>query len=169
MRGQVNAATHTTDFPLNIFACRTSEDWSAAKSLTKQYAQWLAIDLSFQDFQSEMAQFEQEYGPPKGCYLLAMIGNRLAGGVGLRYLVKDICEMKRLFVRDEFKKKAVGRRLCETLINKARVLGYKKIRLDTLGRLEQANRLYQKLGFYDIPAYRENPEEDVRYMEYVIQ
>jgi ribosomal protein S18 acetylase RimI-like enzyme len=116
-----------------------------------------------------MAHFEQEYGPPKGCYLLAKVGNRLAGGVGLRYLAENICEMKRLFVLDEFKEQGIGQRLCETLMNKAHILGYKKMRLDTLGRLEQANRLYKKLGFYDISAYRENPEDDVRYMEYVIQ
>ena len=164
----MNAANQSIDIPPNIFTCSTSEDWKAAKSLTKQYAQWLAIDLSFQDFQAEMDHFEQEYGPPHGCYLIAKIGNRLAGGVGLRYLVEDICEMKRLYVFDEFKGQGIGRRLCETLIQKARILGYKKMRLDTLGRLDRANRLYQKLGFYNIPAYRENPEQDVRYLEYII-
>jgi carbonic anhydrase len=165
----VAADTHTDDFQIKIVPCRSDGDWQAAKGLTNQYARWLAIDLSFQDFQSEMAHFEQEYGPPKGCYLLAKVGNRLAGGVGLRYLAENICEMKRLFVLDEFKEQGIGQRLCETLMNKAHILGYKKMRLDTLGRLEQANRLYKKLGFYDISAYRENPEDDVRYMEYVIQ
>lgn len=76
--------------------------------------------------------------------------------------------MKRLYVEDAFKGKGIGRNLCKALIGKARALGYKTIRLDTLDRLESANLLYEKIGFYEIPAYYENPEPGARYMEYQI-
>lgn len=140
----------------------------AAKSITENYVEWLAIDLSFQNIRAEMDRFEQEYGLPDGCYLIAVVHENLAGGVGLRKFKNDICEMKRLYVIDEFRRKEIGRKLCEALIQRAGALGYKKMRLDTLERLDRANRLYEKLGFYDIPAYRENPEPGARYMEYLI-
>ena len=136
--------------------------------MTETYVDWLAIDLSFQDIQTELNNFEREYGPPEGCYLIAMVGERPAGGVGLRKFDTGICEMKRLFVYSEFRGQGIGRRLCELIIKKAALLGYEKMRLDTLERLAQANHLYEKMGFYDIPAYRENPEPGARYMEYTL-
>ena len=153
---------------LTIFSCSTPQHWQAAKRITNTYVEWLAIDLSFQNLEAEMDRFEQEYGLPNGCYLIAMVNGNMAGGVGLRKFDRDICEMKRLYVYDQFREKGIGRLLCETIIHRARALGYKIMRLDTLERLDSANRLYENMGFYDIDAYRENPEPGARYMEYRI-
>ena len=150
---------------IRIISCRTSEHWAMAQKITNAYVQWLGIDLSFQDINGEMERFGKEYGPPDGAYLLALAGLNPAGGVGLRKWKNDICEMKRLFVFDAFKGKKIGPELCRALIRQARLMGYNKMRLDTLERLDQANRLYEQLGFYDIPAYRINPEPGARYME----
>lgn len=153
---------------VSIFSCSASQHWFAAKRITNRYIEWLSIDLSFQDFQAAMDRFELVYGLPAGCYLLAVLCGQLAGGVGLRKLDDDICEMKRLYVFEEFRGKGIGRQLCEALIQRAIAFGYNRMRLDTLERLDSANRLYERIGFYDIPPYRANPENGARYMEYIL-
>jgi GNAT superfamily N-acetyltransferase len=108
------------------------------------------------------------YGPPRGFFLLAWHKEEVAGGVGLRRLESEVCEMKRLFVYDKFKNKGVGRSLCMALIRKATDLGYEKMRLDTLGRMKAAIRLYESLGFKEIKPYRFNPHPSTRYMELLL-
>jgi len=150
---------------MEIKRCASREDFILARQLTEDYLAWLAIDLSFQDVERELADFSSVYGPQVGLFLLALHQGEVAGGVGLRRLEAGICEMKRLFVYDRFKGKGVGRFLCEALIREAEVMGYERMRLDTLERLEAAVGLYRSLGFEEIEAYRFNPDKTTRYME----
>ena len=80
-------------------------------------------------------------------------------------LEAEVCEMKRLFVYDQFKSKGTGRRLCTALIQAATGIGYEKMRLDTLERMKEAIKLYEKLGFKKIEPYRFNPDPTAKYME----
>jgi len=145
--------------------CATDTDFAFAMQITKDYIRWLNIDLSFQDIDTELSNFASMYGPPNGLFLLAWKADALAGGVGLRMLTPEICEMKRLFVYDAFKRKGVGRSLCTALIQEATDLGYQKMRLDTLGRMHAAISLYRILGFEEIEPYRFNPDPTTKYME----
>lgn len=150
---------------LEIKKCSTASDYGCARQVTDDYLAWLELDLSFQGIDRELAEFSSMYGPPDGLFLLAMSGGEPAGGVGLRSLGEGVCEMKRLFVYDRFKGRKVGWSLCIRLIEEARQLGYEKMRLDTLARMESAIGLYMSLGFREIAAYRFNPDPTVRYME----
>ena len=150
---------------VEIKHCSTDSDFSSAMQITKDYIRWINIDLSFQDIDKELANFSSMYGPPNGLFLLALYEGELGGGVGLRPIEAGVCEMKRLFVYDSFKRKGVGRTLCTTLIQEAMHLGYTKMRLDTLGRMKAAMRLYQNLGFKEIEPYRFNPDPTTKYME----
>jgi ribosomal protein S18 acetylase RimI-like enzyme len=150
-----------------IKICRSADDYTEAKKVTADYIKWLGIDLTFQNADEEFKDFNKMYGPPTGCYLLAIAGGKTAGGVGLREFTPDICEMKRLYVYQ--KHQGIGEALCIELFIQARNLGYTKMRLDTMARLEAANKLYDKLGFYEIPPYRYNPDETARFMEYDLQ
>ncbi len=149
---------------LDIRPCETTEDYDAAINVTKAYIQWLEMDLSFQGIDEELVNFETMYGPPDGLFLLAWCDGELAGGAGLRAFEPGVCEMKRLFVFDRFKGRGVGRRLCATLIDAAKGKGYAQMRLDTLGRMAAANRLYESLGFEEIAPYRFNPDPGARYL-----
>ncbi len=150
---------------IEIRHCSTDSDFSCAIRITKDYIQWLSMDLSFQDIDREFLNFPEMYGPPDGLFLLAMHEGVPAGGVGLRLLEARICEMKRLFVYDRFKNRGVGSSLCRALVREAGVLGYEKMRLDTLDRMKAAIRLYESLGFREIAPYRFNPDPAAKYME----
>jgi GNAT superfamily N-acetyltransferase len=150
---------------VEIKHCSTESDFSSAIQITKDCIRWLNMDLSFQNIDKELSDFPSMYGHPNGLFLLAWHRRKLAGGVGLRMLETKVCEMKRLFVYDQFKSKGVGRNLCAALIQEAINLGYEKMRLDTLGRMKAAIRLYENLEFKEIDPYRFNPDPTTKYME----
>lgn len=145
--------------------CSTDSDFSLAIKVTKDYIRWLNMDLSFQDINKELLNFSSIYNPPNGFFILATYSGKLAGGCGLKMLEPKICEMKRLFVYDQFKNMGIGRNICTALIGEAKNLGYERMRLDTLKRLKPAIRLYKNLGFEEIGPYRYNPDPTAKYME----
>ena len=106
-----------------------------------------------------------KYAEPHGSILLAKYQDKIIGCVAVRQLKDDICEMKRLYVKPEFQGLSAGRLLAEAIVSKAKELGYKKMQLDTLQRLDRAIGLYEKLGFKEIKPYYENPLDDVVYWE----
>jgi putative acetyltransferase len=136
-----------------------------ARALLIEYAESLRVDLSFQSFDEELSAFPESYLPPGEALILATRGDAVAGSVAMRRLDAGICEMKRLYVRPEFRGFGVGRELAVAIIDSARHAGYRHMRLDTLPGMHDAQRLYRLLGFREIAAYYENPIAGTRYME----
>jgi ribosomal protein S18 acetylase RimI-like enzyme len=108
------------------------------------------------------------YGPPRGVLLLAEMEGGCAGCVGVRPIDAAICELKRLYVRSGYRGMGLGRSLTVAALQSARDLGYTRIRLDTLPEMQAAQRLYEDLGFRDIPAYYGEPVAGQRFMEAAI-
>jgi putative acetyltransferase len=133
--------------------------------LFEEYSAALSIDLCFQNFAQELASLSTMYAPPSGALLLAEITNTPAGCVAVRSLDAATCELKRLYVRPTYRGHNLGRRLAESALETARGLGYARIRLDTLPEMQPAQRLYESLGFRDIPPYSGEPIAGQRFME----
>lgn len=150
---------------ISIISCKSSEDFEIARSISKDYIEWLNMDLSFQNTDKEFKNFNDIYGPPHGWFIIAIANNQIAGGVGIRRFTNEICEMKRLFVYDSFQGLGIGKLLCFEIMEKAKELGYNKMYLDTVSRLINANQLYEKIGFKDIQPYYHNPDATARFME----
>lgn len=153
---------------ISIYEATTATDYQDSLTYIQSYSKFLGIDLSYQNFDEEIANLATMYAPPKGCMILAKVGKDLAGGIGLRDLGRGVGEMKRLYVYPEFQGMKIAKKLVIYFLEKAKELGYKKIRLDTLPRLEAAYHLYKKFGFYEIPAYRYNPDPKTIFMEHII-
>ena len=134
------------------------------RALIAEYTAGLNRDLTFQHLQEELAGLEERYFPPNGRLLAAIAGEQPVGCVALRRLEAGRCEMKRLYVRPDFRGQQIGRRLAEAILELARAEGYAEMVLDTLQPMTRAVALYRDLGFQEIPAYYQNPYPDVVYM-----
>ena len=150
---------------VQIREARTGILVSSARELIREYAASLGIDLSFQNFEQEMAEFPAHYTRPDGRILVAVEGSQAVGVVGLRRLSGKVCELKRMYVRPGFRGKGIGRMSATRAIKEAQGAGYVRMRLDTLSRLKEAISLYRSLGFREIGPYRVNPTPGVVYME----
>ena len=137
-----------------------------ARELFLEYANSLNFSLCFQNFDKELATLPGHYAPPQGRLLLGEYDGQLAACVALRALDGKVCEMKRLYLRPAFRGKGLGRLLAEHLISEAREIGYRSMRLDTVEPvMKDAVSMYRRLGFREIPPYRENPNPGALYME----
>jgi len=135
------------------------------RQLFIEYAQSLEIDLCFQNFEDELRTLPGKYAPPEGALLIARLDGQAVGCIALRKHAGNICEMKRLYVKNSCRGLGLGRKLAVMIIEEAKRLGYSHIRLDTLSTMKEALQLYESLGFYDIDAYIYNPIPGARYLE----
>jgi putative acetyltransferase len=159
----------TAKTKLSLAQAEAPADIDLAHTLFEEYAAGLGISLCFQNFDQELANLPGDYAPPSGRLLIARVGGEVAGCLALRKLDESICEMKRLYLRPEFRRKGLGIRMVEAILSEAKQIGYSRMRLDTLpGRMDKAISLYRSIGFKEIPPYYDNPAANVLYMELVL-
>ena len=142
----------------------TDHDIPEVRSLLREYEVWTGTDLCFQGFERELAQLPGDYVSPGGILLVAREDGRIAGCVAAHRWSDEVCEMKRLFVREEARGSGCGRALVERLLGWAREAGYRRMLLDTLPVMDGAQRLYARLGFREVAPYRPNPVPGARFL-----
>ncbi len=157
---------------MRIVAASTREQIEQARELFLEYAQSLGFSLCFQGFDRELAELPGEYAPPGGRLYLASNSSQVVTAVGciaLRRAADGVSEMKRLYVRPQYRGQGVGKALVEEVIRAARELRYQRMRLDTIeSQMKEAVALYRSFGFREIAAYRENPIAGALYMELML-
>jgi GNAT superfamily N-acetyltransferase len=153
---------------MDLHTANTPAEIDAARTLFKEYAAALGIDLAYQGFAEELANLPGAYAPPAGRLLIAWVDRTAAGCVALRPMSHEICEMKRLFVRPAYRGCGLGRRLAEAIIREAKQIGYVTMRLDTIPSLDTATHLYESLGFIRRDAYYDTPVAETIFMERVL-
>jgi GNAT superfamily N-acetyltransferase len=154
------------DAPVTIQQAKSEADMEEVRAIFHEYESSLGLDLCFQGFEDELKNLPGKYSAPDGRLYLARVGNAIAGCIALRPLDSNACEMKRLFVKQNFRGLNIGRLLIERVIDDAREIGYATMRLDTFPpKMGKAVQLYESYGFHEIPAYYNNPNEGVLFME----
>jgi len=134
------------------------------RGVFREYQSLLGFDLCFQNFEEELSTLPGKYAPPEGRLYAAVVEGKVFGCIALRTLEEGKCEMKRFYVRPQFRGRNIGRLLAEKLIEEARAIGYGQIVLDTVPSQQTAQALYDALGFYEIEPYCFNPVEGTRYL-----
>jgi putative acetyltransferase len=147
-----------------IAAARSDRDLATVRELFQEYADSLDFDLEFQDFQRELDDLPGEYAEPRGCLFLGFENGNAAGCVALREFGDDVAELKRLYVRPQFRGSGLGRLLTQRIIDEAWARGYVRILLDTVPSMTAAIALYGSLGFKPIAPYRYNPIDGALFM-----
>ena len=148
------------------------EETEYVRRLIEEYMQMLVrmepdieTYLRMQNSEEELRNLKEKYKKPDGRLYLAYVEGIPVGCIGLRRLKGRECEMKRLYVRTEFRGMHIGDVLVKKIISDARDIGYRTMRLDTFPFLERAIGLYRKYGFSETPSYNDNPLENAVYMK----
>ena len=150
---------------LTIVPAVADDDIERVRELFVEYQRALGVDLGYQGFDDELAGLPGDYGPPRGALFLCLDESRPAGCVAMRPLGEDLCEMKRLYLRASLRGRGAGRLLAERVIDQARAIGYRAMRLDSLPTMKEAIALYESLGFTRIAPYYPSPVAGTVYME----
>lgn len=154
---------------ITLVAPESPAQLDATRTILREYAEGLGVDLGFQNFEEELAALPGEYAPPGGQLLIALVDGEIAGCGGLRAMPEadhaNACEMKRLYVRPAFRRFGLGRLIAQALIDEAIRAGYSSMLLDTLDDMEAARGLYASLGFVEIPPYYYNPIPGAHYLK----
>jgi len=164
----MGAATPSV-YSSHILQVHAESEMDVMRELLRDYQRSLGIDLGFQDFARELATLPGEYQAPYGALLLALADGRPAGCCALRPLAgsdyPNACEMKRLYVRAEYRGLGLGRQLVEQTLMLARQAGFDTMLLDTLSDMEAARALYQDCGFVEVAPYYHNPLPGAHYLK----
>lgn len=142
---------------MQVRSAHFPHDTDLVRTLFREYADWLGVDLSFQRFEQELASLPGKYARPGGEVLLATDGERTFGCVAFRPFDGTTCEMKRLWIRPRARRSGIATTLVRELERRAAAAGYTSIVLDTLRTMTPALELYQRLGYREIEPYYHNP------------
>ena len=134
------------------------------RELFIEYQMSMELDLRFQNFEEEISCLPGKYTAPYGRLYVAIFNGSLAGCIALRAVNENYCEMKRVYVRVQFRKLGIGQALTEKIIDDAKNIGYTRMLLDTSSSMQSAISLYRKLGFTDIDPYYNNPNDGIVYL-----
>ena len=150
---------------IKLQAVENADHVAHAKALFQEYAETRKNDPALDDFHEEIDNLPGKYAAPDGNLILAYSDGKAAGCVAVHKLADGVCEMKRLYVSPRLRGRGIGRYLVEAILKQAAMIGYSRLRLDSIPSMRKAQALYESIGFHEISAYRPNPNEGTKYYE----
>ncbi|MBR5468137.1 MAG: GNAT family N-acetyltransferase [Firmicutes bacterium] len=121
--------------------------------------------LNLQNYDEELQHLEDKYGEPEGRLYVGYLDGVLCGCIALRKMDSENCELKRFYIKPEFRGKGLSKVFLDKIIDDAKDIGYKAMYLDTLPFLETAIGLYKKKGFEEIESYNGSPMDNLVYLK----
>ena len=149
----------------NLIIVKGKKEHEIARKLIEEYADSLDFSLDFQNIDKELNNLNRFYGPPFGMIILAKADDEFVGVACLRDLDNFVAEIKRMYVKPNYRGRGLGRKILDKLVNEAKRLNIRFLRLDTVPDMESAMHLFLSNGFYEIEDYGSNPLEGARFME----
>ena len=150
---------------IDIINAIHEDELEMIKELFVDYYDWLGGEKQLPDFEVELTGLPGDYEEPSGRLLLALEDDWPVGCIALREVEQGTGEIKRLYVRDDYKGKGIGKTLIVRIIEEAKRVGYKNIRLDTAIFMKQAVHLFHAYGFRDVNSADSDINADDLYME----
>ncbi|TLV02925.1 GNAT family N-acetyltransferase [Dyadobacter luticola] len=150
---------------IQLKTAQALQEYSDAADLIIAYVTWLGFDLSFQNFDKEMADLPEMYNPTNGGLYVVYLDEKPVAVAGLRRFGENDGEVKRMYVKPEARGHGIGKLLLTKCIEDAKALHYDTLKLDTADYMTAAIKLYTDHGFTEIPAYRFNPHAEAKYFE----
>jgi putative acetyltransferase len=150
---------------MHIREAQFPADQTALVALIREYTAWLNIDMSFQNFDDEMAHIDSKYSLPNGLFWVVEDAGRLVAGVGLRHFDSITAEVKRLYVQPAFRGLQLGDKLMQVVVDTTRQRGYQRLVLDTVPQTVAAQGLYLRMGFTPIAQYYDGPTLATQFFE----
>ena len=149
---------------IDIKSADFPEDLIAVVAIFREYVASPSASLDFQDFEPEIAALPGKYAAPDGRLLLVWEGSAVVGCAALRRVERNVCEMKRVYIRPAARGKGLGRRLIERILAEAREAGYSRICLDVLPEFRTAHDIYKSLGFRPAQPISFNPVPGTQFL-----
>jgi GNAT superfamily N-acetyltransferase len=147
-----------------VVAVATTAQVEQVRALFEEYWSSFGFTPCFQNFGDELARLPGDYVPPDGRLALALVEEEAAGCIALRRFDATRCEVKRLYVRPQFRGLGIGRDLLAWVTAEARAAGYTEMVGDTMPVMEQALAMYERAGFERTGAYAEKPTPGAIYI-----
>jgi N-acetylglutamate synthase-like GNAT family acetyltransferase len=150
---------------IRITKAEREKEFQLVRQLFLEYAQSYNFDICFDDFDKELESLPGEYSAPGGSLLLAYVDNEVAGCVALKKVEEKLCEMKRLYVRPQYRGEELGRMLAISIMQEAKKIGYETMCLNTTSTMKEAISLYRSIGFAETGFHHHKQVKNVIYME----
>jgi len=157
------------DHPVSITLVESETNCEPVRQLLRTFVKWhfgrhledkdlISEYFDKSEYEKEINELPGKYVYPDGALLLAYYNHSPAGCVALKRIDNDSCEMKRMFVYEQFHGLGIGKQLAEEIVKRAKELGFKYMKLDTSFRQVEAQRLYQSIGFQPCDPYYDLPD-----------
>jgi len=147
-----------------FFQVKSAEHKQQASFLIREYLEWLnervqcdySIEFDVESMVASDLSDSEKFHPPNGRFYLVRYNSDIAGVGCLKKLEDGVGEIQRMYVLPSFRGRGIGRAIVNRLIEDARSIGYRRLKLESLEFLEAAHLLYRSVGFQEIVPYAEN-------------